>query len=135
MQLSLCRLCFFIFIFISIPGFTYAEDENLDTIDLDFEIPEVEKKPYSFKTEFKISETIKRLDNDSLIYHQRYPDGKEDDTLYQTDLNLKVEGSYQISIVKLYARLNGDLPTMMMTTGNMTGKLKKLMCLCFQVRL
>ncbi|RLC15609.1 MAG: hypothetical protein DRI24_10515 [Deltaproteobacteria bacterium] len=109
MQLSLCRLCFFIFIFISIPGFTYAEDENLDTIDLDFEIPEVEKKPYSFKTEFKISETIKRLDNDSLIYHQRYPDGKEDDTLYQTDLNLKVEGSYQISIVKLYARLNGDL--------------------------
>jgi len=109
MKLSLRTLFFLIFIYIFIPGFIYAEDKNLDTIDLDFDIPEVENKPYSFNAEFRISETIKGFDEGSLLFHQRYPNGRDDDTFFQTDLNLKVEGSYQISIVKLYARLNGDL--------------------------
>jgi hypothetical protein len=86
-----------------------AEDKSSDTLDLDFEIPEVETKPYSFNAKFEISETIKGLDEDSLLFHQRYPNGRDDETLYQTEFDLKVEGSYQVSIVKLYARLNGDL--------------------------
>ncbi|MBW2643673.1 MAG: hypothetical protein JRC89_09965 [Deltaproteobacteria bacterium] len=109
MKLSLRTLFFLIFIYIFIPGLIYAEDKSSDTIDLDFEIPEVEKKPYSFNTEFKISETIKGFDEDSLLFHQKYPNGRDDDTFFQTDLNLKVEGSCRVSIVKLYARLNGDL--------------------------
>jgi len=109
MKLSLRTLFFLIFIYVSIPGYIFAEDKSSDTIDLDFEIPEVEKKPYSFNAEFEISETIKGFDEDSLLFHQRYPNGRDDDTFFQTDLNLKVEGSYQVSIVKLYARLNGDL--------------------------
>jgi len=109
MKFSLRILFFLIFIYISIPGYIFAEDKSSDTIDLDFEIPEVEKKPYSFNAEFKISETIKGFDEDSLLYHQKYPNGIDDDASFQTDLNLKVEGSYQVSIVKLYARLNGDL--------------------------
>ncbi len=109
MKLSLRALFFLIFIYIFIPGFIYAEDKSEDTIDLEFEIPEVEKKPYSFNAEFKISETIKGFDEDSLLFHQRYPNGSDDGTFYQTDLNLKVDGSYQVSIVKLYARLNGNL--------------------------
>ncbi len=109
MKLSLRTLFILIFIYISIPGYIFAEDKSSETIDLDFEIPEVEKKPYSFNAEFKISETIKGFDEDSLLFQQRYPNGNDDDTFYQTDLNLKVEGSYQVSMVKLYARLNGDL--------------------------
>ena len=109
MKLSLRILFFLIFIYISIPGFIYADDKSSDTIDLDFEIPEVGKKPYSFNAEFKISETIKGFDEDSLLFNQKYPNGGNDDAFYQTDLNLKVEGSYQVSIVKLYARFNGDL--------------------------
>lgn len=109
MKLSLRILFFLIFIYITIPGFIFAEDKSSDTIDFDFEIPEVEKKPYSFNAEFEISETIKGFDEDSLLFHQKYPNGRDDDTFYQTDLNLKVEGSYQVSIVKLYARLNGNL--------------------------
>jgi len=109
MKLFLRALFFLIFIYIFIPGFIYAEDKSEDAIDLEFEIPEVEKKPYSFNAEFKISETIKGFDEDSLLFHQRYPNGRDDGTFYQTNLNLKVEGSYQVSIVKLYARLNGDL--------------------------
>jgi hypothetical protein len=109
MKLSLRALFFLIFIYIFIPGFIYAEDKSSDAIDLEFEIPEVGKKPYSFNAEFKISETIKGFDEDSLLFHQRYPNGSDDGTFYQTDLNLKIEGSYQVSIVKLYARLNGNL--------------------------
>ncbi|MEA3280429.1 MAG: hypothetical protein U9Q38_07505 [Thermodesulfobacteriota bacterium] len=109
MKLSLRTLFFLIFIYIFIPGLIYAEDKSSDTIDLDFEIPEVEKKPYSFNAEFKISETIKGFDEDSLLFNQKYPNGRDDDTFFQTDLNLKIEGSYQVSIVKLYARFNGNL--------------------------
>ncbi|OQY14177.1 MAG: hypothetical protein B6I30_01275, partial [Desulfobacteraceae bacterium 4572_187] len=104
MKLSLRILFVLIFIYISIPGYIFAEDKSLDTIDLDFEIPEVEKKPYSFNAEFKIFETIKGFDEESLLFHQRYPNGRDDDTFFQTDLNLKVEGSYRVSIVN-----NGDL--------------------------
>jgi len=109
MQLSLRTLFFLIFLYISTSGFIFAEDKSSDTIDFDFEIPEVEKKPYSFNAEFKISETIKGFDEDSLIFNQRYPNGQDDDTFFQTDLSLKVDGSYQISVVKFYARLKGDL--------------------------
>jgi len=102
-------LCLLFFLSVPFSGYLMAEDKSSDTLDLDFEIPEVEKKPYSFNAEFEISETIKGLDEDSLLFHQRYPNGRDDETLYQTEFDLKVEGSYQVSIVKLYARLNGDL--------------------------
>jgi len=101
--------CLFVFLSISLPGYLMAEDKSSDTLDLDFEIPEVEKKPYSLGAEFEISETIKGFDEDSLLFYQKYPNGVDDETFYQTDFNLKVEGSYQVSIVKLYARLNGNL--------------------------
>jgi len=101
-------LCLLFFLSVPFSGYLMAEDKSSDTLDLDFEIPEVETKPYSFNAQFEISETIKELDEDSLLFHQRYPNGKDDGTLYQTEFDLKVEGSYQISIVKLYARLNGD---------------------------
>ena len=94
---------------ISLHGYAGAEDQTSDTLDLDFEIPEVEKKPYKFKAELEISETIKGYDEDSLLFYQKYPNGVDDETFFQTDFDLKVEGSYQFKIVKLYARLNGNL--------------------------
>ncbi|MDM8549872.1 hypothetical protein QUF72_07335 [Desulfobacterales bacterium HSG2] len=100
---------FLIFIYISTPGYIFAEDKSSDTIDLDFEIPEAEKKPYSFNAEIKISETIRGFDKDSLLFNQKYPNSRDDGTFFQTDLNLRAEGSYEIGIVKLYARLSGEL--------------------------
>jgi len=90
-------------------GYAGAEGNPSDAIDLEFEIPEVEKKPYAFRAELKVLETVKGLDEDSLIFRQKYPDGLDDKTLYQTDLDLKVEGSYQAKIAKLYARLKENL--------------------------
>ncbi|MBW1893540.1 MAG: hypothetical protein JRI91_07585, partial [Deltaproteobacteria bacterium] len=117
MKLFLRILFFLIFIYIFIPGYIFAieftteftEDKSSDTLDLDFEIPEVEKKPYSFNAEFRIFETVKGLNEDGLLFNQKYPNGRDDDIFFQTDMELKVEGSYRISAVNFYARLNGDL--------------------------
>ncbi len=109
MKLYFRILFVLIFIYISIPGYIFAENKNSDAIDFDFEIPEIEKKSYSFNAEFEISETIKRFDKDSLLFNQKYPDGRDGGTFFQTDLSFKVEGNYRISIVELYARLNDEL--------------------------
>ncbi len=61
MKLSLRTLFILIFIYISIPGYIFAEDKSSETIDLDFEIPEVEKKPYSFNAEFEDIRNDKRV--------------------------------------------------------------------------
>lgn len=101
--------CLLIFSVISMYGYAGAEDKPSDAIDLEFEIPEVEKKPYEFRAELKALEAVKGLDKDSLIFRQKYPDGLDDKILYQTDLDLKVEGSYQAKIAKFYARLRENL--------------------------
>jgi len=131
MKLFFRILCLLFFLSISFSGYLMAEDKSSDTLDLDFEIPEVETKPYSFNAKFEISETIKGLDEDSLLFHQRYPNGRDDETLYQTEFDLKVEGSYQVSIVKLYARLNGDL----YYNKDEDWVRKKLMYLCYHLHL
>ncbi len=104
------HICFFLISFyFFIPGHLIAEDNSSDTIDFDFEISEIEKKPYSFNAELEISETIKGFDEGSLLFIQKYPVGGDDNISFQTGLNLKAEGSYQVSIVKIYARFNGVL--------------------------
>ncbi|MCP4745608.1 MAG: hypothetical protein GY874_05620 [Desulfobacteraceae bacterium] len=108
MKIHLHILFLLIFIYILIPGYIFAEDIP-DTIDFDFEIPAVEKKPYSFNAEFEISEMIKGFNEDSLLFKQKYPNSRDGDIFFQTELDTKVEGSYQFGIVKLYARLNGDI--------------------------
>jgi hypothetical protein len=90
-------------------GYAGAEDKASDAIDLEFEIPEVEKKPYEFRAELKALETVKGLDKDSLLFRQKYPDGLDDKILFETDLDLKVEGSYQTKKAKIYARLRENL--------------------------
>jgi len=97
-----------VFPVITLYGYASADEQTSDALDLGFEIPEVEKKPYEFKAELLLSETINVLNEDNLLFHQKFPDGAEDETFYQTDLSLKLEGSYQFSIVKLYARLKGS---------------------------
>lgn len=103
-------ICFLlIFLAVSIFRFAGAEDKTSDALNLEFEIPEVKKKPYEFRAELKALETAKGLDEDGILFRQKYPDGLNDKTLYQTDISLKVEGSYQAQITKLYARLKENL--------------------------
>jgi hypothetical protein len=43
-----------------------AQEGNQGSFDTDFDIPEVNKKPYSFGVNSEVSENIKDYDNDSL---------------------------------------------------------------------
>ena len=81
-------------------------DLNLD-LNLDFEIEEVEKKPYSINSDIETKETLKILNQDALLFKQKYLGDKSVDTLWQTDLDLTVEGKYNHDAIKLYGRLNG----------------------------
>jgi len=101
--------CIFVFLSFTFPVNGCAADQGSDELDLDFEIPEVEKKPYAFGGELEISETVQGLDDDSLLFHQKYPDGRDRKTLFQSEIRLKVEGSYQTGLLKLYGRLRGYL--------------------------
>jgi hypothetical protein len=105
----LCAGLLLFFMVAALPCHSDAEDQSSDMIDLDFEIPEVEKKNYTFRAELEISETVKDLDESSLLFYQKYPDGQNETTLWETDLDLTLEGSYRVEFINFYARLTGSL--------------------------
>ena len=85
------------------------EDINvgLDDLDLDFKIEEIEKKPYSINVDIETKETLRIFNRDALLFKQKYLDNKKEDTAWQTDLDLTIEGQYQKDSIKLYGRFNG----------------------------
>ena len=77
--------------------------------DLDFDIPEVEKKPfeYGFNVEFKPSALF--LNRDSTAYRLRYAtDGKSSLTT-QYNLRLQVDGSYRTGNGNIVFKTNSDI--------------------------
>lgn len=84
-------------------------DDGLMGLDLDFKIEEVEKKPYSITADIETKETIRFLDRNALLFKQKYLDTKNEDTAWQTDLDLTIEGQYQKDFIKLYGRFNSLL--------------------------
>jgi hypothetical protein len=105
----LCTGLLLFFMVAVLPCHSDAADQSSDMIDLDFEIPEVEKKNYTFRAELEISETVKDLDESSLLFYQKYPDGRNETTWWETDLDLTLEGSYRVEFINFYARLTGSL--------------------------
>ena len=103
----LCTGLLLFFIAAALPCQADEGDQAFDTVDFDFEIPEVEKKPYAFGAKLEISETVKILDENSLLFYQKYPDGRNDTTVWQTDIDLTLEGSYRVEFINFYARLQG----------------------------
>ena len=88
-------------------AFSQNTDNGLIDLDLEFKIEEVEKKPYSINADIETKETIRFLDKDALLFKQKYLDTKNEDTAWQTDLDLTIEGQYQKDFIKLYGRFNG----------------------------
>ncbi len=101
--------------FIAVSHYTTAFAQNSDAalndldLDLDFEIEEIEKKPYSLNADIETKETIKFFDSDALLYKQKYLNNKNEKVVWQTDLDLTLEGQFQWDIIKLYGRFNGLL--------------------------
>ena len=97
----------FMMFFFHGPAFSQNTDDDLIDLELDLTIEEVEKKPYSINADIETKETIKIFDQDALLFKQKYLDEKKEDTFWQTDLDLTIEGQYQQGIMKLYGRFNG----------------------------
>ncbi len=106
----LCTGLLLFFMAVALSCHADVGEQASDTLDfdLDFEIPEVKKKPYTVRAKLEILETAGYLDEGSLFFHQKYPDGRDDKTLWQTDLDLTLEGSYRVQSVNFYARLKGS---------------------------
>ncbi|WP_299981248.1 hypothetical protein [Desulfobacula sp.] len=86
-------------------AFSQTTDDIL--LDLDFNVEEVAKKPYSINANIETKETIRFLDRDALLFKQKYLDKKSEDVAWQTDLDLTIEAQYQKDSFKLYGRFNG----------------------------
>ena len=90
-----------------LPLFSQDTDNGLTDLNLDFKIEELEKKPYSINADIETTETIRFLDQDALLFKQKYLNKKNEDVTWQTDLDLIVEAQYQQGSIKLYGRFNG----------------------------
>ena len=87
--------------------FSQTSDDILLDLDLGFKIEEVEKKPYSINANIETKETISFLDQDALLFKQKYLDNKKEEVAWQTDLDLTIEAQYQKDSFTLYGRFNG----------------------------
>ena len=90
-------------------AFSQTSDDILKDLDLGFKIEEVEKKSYSINAEIEVIETIRVLDQDALLFKQKYLDNKKQEIAWQTDLDLTIEAQYQKDSFTLYGRFNGLL--------------------------
>jgi hypothetical protein len=77
--------------------------------EYDFDIPDIEKKPYEFGGSIKAEYVLSGLNEGSTLYHQKFYNRDEGSTLHAYGFNLQLEGSYQIGIAKFYAKGNTDL--------------------------
>ncbi len=99
--LIFCFLCFFS----AGPAFSQNTDDVLD-LDLNFKVEDVQKKPYSLNADIEAKGTLRFFDRDALLFKQKYPDKKNKDSAWQTDLDATIEAQYQKDPFKLYGRFN-----------------------------
>ena len=106
-QIFVILSIWFMTLFFNEGAFSQTSDDILLDLNLDFKIEEVEKKPYSVNADIETKETIRFFDRNALLFKQKYLDEKKEDTAWQTDLDLTIEGQYQKDFIKLYGRFNG----------------------------
>jgi len=72
--------------------------------EYDFDLSEIEKKPYTFSGFIEAQPTLFGLDRDAILHNVKLFDRDEGRTLEEYDLRLRLEGSYQQGIAQLYLR-------------------------------
>jgi hypothetical protein len=92
-------LCFFIIIYTSI---SWADE-------YEFDLSEIEKKPYSIGGFLEFRPVIFGLDRDAAFYRLKFFDQDEGKTLEQYNLGLRLEGSYEKGMASARFRADGIL--------------------------
>ena len=74
-----------------------------------FNLSEIEKKPYSFAGYVEARPVFYGLDTDAALYKLRFFDDAIRRTLWEANGRVRLEGSYEKNIFRLFAQLNTDL--------------------------
>ena len=74
-----------------------------------FEISEIEKKPYHLGGYAEVVPILFGLNRDAALYKLRFYDRDEGSTIEQYDGTLQLDGSFEKSIFRAFARTNSNL--------------------------
>ena len=92
-------LCFFILLYSSF----------LSADDYQFDLSEIEKKPYNIGGFLEFRPVLFGLDRDSALYQLKFFDKDEGQVLDQYNFGLRLEGSYQKGVASAHFRADGIL--------------------------
>ncbi|MBN1473238.1 MAG: hypothetical protein JW914_01355 [Syntrophaceae bacterium] len=96
-------LIFLALLFLAFPFLALAEENYT------FDLSEIEKKPYQFSGYVEARPVLYGLDTDAAFYKLRFYDDSHRQTLGEANGRVRLEGSYEKSILRIFARLNTDL--------------------------
>jgi hypothetical protein len=96
-------LIFLTLMLLAIPLWVHAAQ------DYTFDLSEIEKKPYHFAGYIEARPVFYGLDTDAALYKLRFFDNPNRQALAEINGRVKLEGSYEKSIFRIFARLNTDL--------------------------
>jgi hypothetical protein len=89
------------------PGLLWAQGEyEVDLSAIEREIAKTAATPYSLGGFVAFTPTLFGLDRDAALYRLRFFNRDVSNPLAQYDLGLRLEGSYRLGIVSLFARAN-----------------------------
>lgn len=74
-----------------------------------FDMSEIEKKPYAFAGYVEAKPVFYGLNTDAALYKLRFYDDAKRQALTEVNGRVRLEGSYEKSIFRVFARLNTDL--------------------------
>jgi hypothetical protein len=87
----------------AMPSATKAEENYT------FDLSEIEKKPYHFSGYIEAKPVLYGLNSNSAFYQLRFFDDPNRQALPEANGRVRLEGSYEKSIFRVFARLNTDL--------------------------
>ena len=83
--------------------FAFAQDEY------EFDLSEIEKKPYSFGGYVEARPVLFGFDSDSTLYKLKLFDRDEGKRAEEYNFTLQLDGSYEKGIAGVYVKVNSDI--------------------------
>jgi hypothetical protein len=96
-------IIFFSLTCILVPRFIFAQDEY------EFDLSEIEKKPYSLGGYIEARPVLFGLDRDAALYKLKFFDRDEGKTVAEYNFTAQLDGSYEMGIARFYVKVNSDI--------------------------
>ena len=96
-------LIIFILSLLLLPQPALAQD------DYEFDLSEIEKKPYSFGGYVEAMPVLFGFDRDAALYKLKMFDREEGERAEEYNLTLQLDGSYEMGITSFHFKVNSDI--------------------------